>query len=75
MIHGENKKFPLDYELSQKNREIKNWSDKRKSIFLGRREKNKSHGFSESPSFFYKTPEGEHNNANLFQPSNFMFPL
>lgn len=38
MIHGENKKFSLDHELSQK-REIESWGNKRKSSILERIEK------------------------------------
>lgn len=41
MIYGENKKFSLGHELSQK-REIKSWGHKKKSSFLGKKEKKMS---------------------------------
>ena len=48
MIHGENKKVPLDCELTQK-REIKSRGNKRKSSFLGKREKKIRKNQTQSP--------------------------
>ena len=65
MIYGENKKFSLGHELSQK-REIKSWGHKRKSSFLGKREKkNEPHESPESPSHFCKTLERVQKKANI----------